>query len=358
MTSAAEVSRLIFCKADADGGANGSGFVAPERVGFCMGKARAMCDGQEIDAAATVAATEDIGGSEWRDGQLAGHPDEGCAQALQEESRPTERKLLQNHQLINQTSGEVEWWTPPIILRCARESLFGRIDLDPASSAAANAHVRAGHIFTLADDGLKQPWYGHVWMNHPFSRKFNAAWINKLIEEYTAGRVHAACCITYASTSEAWFTPLMGYPQCYLIPRTNYLLPDGTVARGATKGSVLTYLGAHVEHFVRVFETQGVVMVPHGFNTPLLQPSPLVELVERRLLIDDIEARRDEEAAIDTDWELMDDTEIIFRKRKRAQELEELERLAGLTAHDARFPTRQPGCPSVAMTTASGGLPA
>jgi len=162
-------------------------------------------------------------------------------------------------QLINQTSGEVEIYTPAKIIEAARVTLGGFIELDPASSEKANETVKARRFFTLKDDGLNQIWAAQtLWMNHPFSRKGNPMWINKLIRNYEMRYTRAACCITFASTSEAWFRPLRDFPQCYLSPRTNYLLPDGTVYKGVTKGSVVTYLGPNVELFRRAFEGEGL----------------------------------------------------------------------------------------------------
>ena len=48
-----------------------------------------------------------------------------------------------SHQQINQTSGDVEYYTPPAIIEAAR-LVMGTIDLDPASSETANERVRAG----------------------------------------------------------------------------------------------------------------------------------------------------------------------------------------------------------------------
>lgn len=163
-------------------------------------------------------------------------------------------------QLINQDSGITEYYTPQRIVDAAR-NVMGGIDLDPASSAAANERVRATRFFTEADDGLKQEWTGRVWMNHPFQRGRNHLWVNKLCESYTYGAVTEACCITFASTSEKWFAPLLFYPQCFIVGRVNYLLPDGTVKKGVTKGSVVTYFGENVDRFRDMFEPMGVVKV-------------------------------------------------------------------------------------------------
>ncbi|MEO6786051.1 MAG: DNA N-6-adenine-methyltransferase, partial [Chthoniobacteraceae bacterium] len=151
-------------------------------------------------------------------------------------------------------------YTPPAIIEAAR-LVLGTIDLDPASSAAANKRVEAIRIFTEADDGLAQQWHGKVWLNHPFGKKLNAKWINKLEEEFESGRVQEALCITYACTSEKWFQPLLQRPQCFLCPRTNYHLPDGSVKKGVTKGSVVTYFGANVPGFAEAFASLGVVKI-------------------------------------------------------------------------------------------------
>lgn len=160
-------------------------------------------------------------------------------------------------QLINQDSGDAEYYTPQFIVEVAREAMGG-IDLDPASSEAANKRVSALQIFTETDDGLSKEWFGRVWMNHPFSREGNRLWINKMVEEFESGRTIKACCITFAATSEKWFQPLLKRPQCFLSPRTNYHLPDGSLKRGVTKGSVVTFFGIDMETIQRTFSHLGV----------------------------------------------------------------------------------------------------
>lgn len=165
-------------------------------------------------------------------------------------------------QLINQTSGDVEIYTPDQIIDAARQTFGGWIDLDPASCEVANKRVRAIRFFTKEDDGLRQPWFGNVWVNHPFGREFNKKWIGKMVSEFEdRPEVKAICCITFASTSEEWFRPLLDYPQCFLWPRTNYLRPDGSIYRGVTKGSVVTYFGRNLEAFKKAFSGLGTVKV-------------------------------------------------------------------------------------------------
>jgi ParB family chromosome partitioning protein len=194
---------------------------------------------------------------------------------------------MQNHQLINQTSGNTEYYTPLFLIDAAY-MVLGDIDLDPASSIKANKGIAAKHIFTKEDNGLTKKWYGKVWLNHPFGKSEdkckkictkkickergyhiterkpgNEDWINKLVNSYYDGEVTEALCITFYSSSERWFTPLLSFPRCVLIPRTNYYSPNGNIVKGVSKGSVITYLGKNIKLFNEVFETYGSIDVPY-----------------------------------------------------------------------------------------------
>ncbi len=177
---------------------------------------------------------------------------------------------LKIHQLINQDSGEIEWFTPAVIIEAAREAMGG-IDLDPASCEKANTIVKATYFFDQEQDGLERNWGlfgigGSVWLNHPFSRNRNYYWIKKLLDEFKAGNFRESCNITYAATSEEWFRPLLSYPQCFLHGRTAYIdsktmLPQ----RDVPKGSVVTYLGpkGKTRDFFNAFNKLGTVKVAY-----------------------------------------------------------------------------------------------
>jgi hypothetical protein len=170
---------------------------------------------------------------------------------------------MDSAQLINQDSGNFEWYTPEDIVERARAAM-GSITLDPFSSAVANKRVGADFFFTEEDDAFTKDWFGNVWMNHPFGRDYNKRAIEKLVAEYEKGNIDQACCITFAATSEAWFRPLLEYPQCYIHGRTNYYLPDGTKKKGVTKGSVVTYLGSLDYDFYEEFRDLGTIKVDYG----------------------------------------------------------------------------------------------
>lgn len=163
---------------------------------------------------------------------------------------------MNNAQLINQDSGNFEYYTPIELVNAARE-VMGSIDLDPASSETANKLIKATRFYS--ENGLDKPWFGNVWMNHPFSRENNKKWVKHLVCWYESRSGLQACCITFAATSEAWFRPLLAYPQCFIHGRTNYYLSDGTKKKGVTKGSVITYLGENTDKFHEVFSRFGTV---------------------------------------------------------------------------------------------------
>lgn len=167
---------------------------------------------------------------------------------------------MSSHQMINQDSGNCEWYTPDSIVDCAR-LVMGSIDLDPASSEVANRKVKASIFYTEKDNSLEKEWVGNIWMNHPFSRENNKLFVKKIVGEHELGNINQACCITFAATSEKWFQPLLAYPQCYIHGRTNYFMPDGTLKKGVTKGSVVTYIGENISEFKKYFSKIGTVKI-------------------------------------------------------------------------------------------------
>ncbi len=158
-------------------------------------------------------------------------------------------------QLINQTSGVVEYFTPIEIIDAATDCM-GFIHLDPASCEAANLIVGASRYFTKHIDGISKPLTEYL---------LRCLWIKKLLNEWGIDSFTQACCITYACTSEKWFQPLLEFPQCFLHGRTNYRCPDGSTLIGNTKGSVVTYLGPseRYRNFFRAFHKLGTVKVAY-----------------------------------------------------------------------------------------------
>lgn len=176
-------------------------------------------------------------------------------------------------QLINQDSGKTEYYTPDYILDAASATMGehhsyvdgrrNRFDLDPASSYAANEHVRANRFFSERLNGLQHSWVADsVWLNHPYKREHNREWIRKAVSEHLKGNALQICMITWASTSEQWIHPLFRYAMCFLNKRVKFIDPD-RVLTGATKSSVVTYLGPRVDAFIEHFSPLGHIMFPY-----------------------------------------------------------------------------------------------
>lgn len=67
-----------------------------------------------------------------------------------------------------------EWFTPRWIL-----DRLGNFDLDPCTAKKrpwSNARIN----YTQQDDGLKQKWFGRVWLNPPYSQL--SWWLERLSE--------------------------------------------------------------------------------------------------------------------------------------------------------------------------------
>jgi ParB family chromosome partitioning protein len=198
---------------------------------------------------------------------------------------------MKNDQLINQDSGNVEYYTPPEIMDCVHE-MFQIISLDPASCETANKTVKAHEFFTKEDNALTKQWLGStVWLNHPFSKgekackdnckkkvctdksysKYrghcittdipsNLDWVNKLIEEFNTGHFIESLNITFVNSSESWCQKLLAAGKsCFITGRTNFLDGNGNQTSGAPKGCFITYLGNRTDDFEKVFSKIGVV---------------------------------------------------------------------------------------------------
>ncbi len=65
-----------------------------------------------------------------------------------------------------------------LLEECLTLAEVSAFDLDVAASSE---NTKAPSYYTEADDGLKQPWSGHVWCNPPYSDI--PAWIEKALAE-------------------------------------------------------------------------------------------------------------------------------------------------------------------------------
>jgi len=162
-------------------------------------------------------------------------------------------------------TGENEWYTPDQYLDAARDVL-GEIDLDPASSDAAQKKVNAKAHFTKETDGLAQDWHGRVWLNPPYAQPHIADFVSKLVGEVNVGRVSAAIMLTHNYTDNSWFHSAASIADaiCFTRGRIRFYDNAGTLA-SPTQGQAFFYFGDDVDAFAERFSDIGVIMKPwHG----------------------------------------------------------------------------------------------
>ena len=157
-------------------------------------------------------------------------------------------------------SGNYEWYTPAEHVEHARRVL-GVIDLDPASSAAAQKTVKAESYFSADDDGLKREWQGRIWLNPPYNQPTVEQFIDKLIEERAAGRTTRAILLTHNSTDTAWFHKAATAASAICFPRGRIAFVDTAGDRDApTQGQAFFFFGPDTRPFKAEFSQVGFVV--------------------------------------------------------------------------------------------------
>jgi DNA N-6-adenine-methyltransferase Dam len=188
-------------------------------------------------------------------------------------------ELAELWQAANYSSASVEWYTPARYLEGVR-LVLDKIDLDPASSTEANAVVRASKIFTKDDDGLKQAWFGRVFMNPPYGRtedgkgSLAGAFCRKAIAEYECGNVKACIILVNSLHSQSWQAPLYDYAFCLVDHRIHFISADGQENASPTYQNVFVYLGHDVLKFAKVFARFGYVAKKIADAAPLAGEMP------------------------------------------------------------------------------------
>lgn len=110
------------------------------------------------------------------------------------------------------------WITPPHIIEA-----LGPFDLDPCA-CETQPWPCAARSYTVADDGLNQPWHGRVWLNPPYGRE-TAAWLRKM------ARHNRGTALVFARTETAMFFESV-WPRAWAVNflegRLAFYRPDGT----------------------------------------------------------------------------------------------------------------------------------
>jgi hypothetical protein len=159
----------------------------------------------------------------------------------------------------NAFTGEIEWYTPAEYIEAARK-LMGSIDLDPATSEAAQKTVRAKQYFT--ESGLEQEWGGRVWLNPPYGQAI-AEFVTRLVVSVASRSVTEAVLLTHNSCDTAWWHEAHGACTAFMHTRgrVNFERSDGFTA-SPPLGQTFFYFGKRAKSFAARFSEFGCISFP------------------------------------------------------------------------------------------------
>ena len=148
-------------------------------------------------------------------------------------------------------NGSIEWGTPIHIYDTIND--YYKFNLDPC---AANGDIaKCERFFTPAEDGLKQPWNGRVFLNPPYGRHLKY-WMQKAALELQVGNAQVVVALIPASIGTKWFHEIV-YPHIASIimvrHRISFVDLDGTKnSSAANHDSIILELRATGELFPEI----------------------------------------------------------------------------------------------------------
>lgn len=141
-----------------------------------------------------------------------------------------------------------ERYTPIEIIRS-----LGEFDLDPCAPMKPLWQT-AKVMYNKEDDGLKQEWYGRVWLNPPYSRPLIEQFIRKMAEH------NNGIALLFNRCDSAMFQDVIfkkATAMKFLRRRIKFYRPDGTQGDSPGCGSILIAFGKENAEILEANELEG-----------------------------------------------------------------------------------------------------
>lgn len=171
------------------------------------------------------------------------------------------------------TSDGDEWYTPAWLIEKAKQ-VMGGIDIDPASSRAAQERVQAslwmGKDYALSSRGaLGVNWVhnngptwqpARVWLNPPYSFPLVGQFVEKLLEQIEKGYVGEAILLVNNNTETDWWHKAAAAAAVTFTFRSRVFFwrPGREDATSPRQGQVAFYFGPNVLDFIEEFKDKGM----------------------------------------------------------------------------------------------------
>jgi hypothetical protein len=160
------------------------------------------------------------------------------------------------------SSDDNEHYTPiPLLFSCV-DFYGGMIDLDPCSNSRVLPNTPALMHYTQAEDGLKQNWWGRVFVNPPYGNALKE-WSQKARNEYTSGNCSEVLFLAPSRTETGWYRELIGFDRLNFNSRLKFQNPKNN-GNSAPFPSVMFYLGKRHQAFTDTFTPWGEVLRPQA----------------------------------------------------------------------------------------------
>lgn len=151
------------------------------------------------------------------------------------------------------------------MIDAVRQVYGGVIDLDPASSEAANGRVKARKWIGKSQCGLRTAWIGrNVFINPPYSRTSILRWAECAANHHVNNFKNNVIWLSNNSTETKASQTILQDAEAVCLPakRMSFISPDGKEIGSSMQGQMIVLLSTDediIDRFRGVMERFGVV---------------------------------------------------------------------------------------------------